>query len=224
MSFFKSKKFLLTLIIFLIIAIIGVFIHYQIQKNKKAEISNQTSKEISKKADNYKASFNPNQVQASLNILNNNKLSDKERYKALKDITFYFSIAYANSHDPDVRVYVLSLKDFAKKNFPKDYQEADFNIPCADPGCGEKPDEEIKQIRKEINESGIDPEYLRTINANFDQASYIPISEDFDKQYGFGLVLSQLEDMNNPKASAAAQRLKNYLKVRYSFDYTKSKQ
>lgn len=222
MRLIKSKKFLIFLILIIVLFLLISIIFYkfnQVQKNNVKKVS----EVISKKTDNYKAFLNPLQVESSLDILNNKKLPNADRYKALQNITFYFSLAYSNSHDPDIRTYISSLKDFAKENFPKEYQEADFIINCADPTCGEKQDNDIKQIRKEINDSGIDPIYLRTINTNFDQASFIPISQDFDKQYGFGLVLGQLEELNNPKASSAAMHLKIYLKKKYSFEYSNSK-
>ena len=58
-------------------------------------------------------------TEEGLDNLNNKSLSDPERYKALKNIAFHFSSAYSSSRNPELRKYVNSLNDFAKKNFTK---------------------------------------------------------------------------------------------------------
>ena len=224
MQFLRSKKVLLLLSGALLLLIIIPFAFFVLSRYTKTTQVKKVTEDIGKTSQKYGSFFNQDQVKEALATINNTKLSASERYKALDNITFYFSSAYAASHDPTIREYVLSLKDFAKKNFPKDYREGAFNLACGDPVCGEKPDAELKQIQKEINEAGIDADHLNTIKKNLEQASYIPVSEEDDKKYGFGLVLSQLDEQNNPKASAAAVRLKDYLRKKYLFEFTQPAQ
>ncbi|GEM_PF-3100831 len=212
-----SKKliFLISCFVFLLFLIPTVlFLFLQDSKgDKKAE-------EIGTTATKYKRYLNQDQIENALNILRNEKLPSEQRYESLKDLAFYFSTAYAASHEPAIREYVGSIKSFAKTNYPKYYEEGLFDVGCADPSCGEKPDEEIKQIQKEINEAGIQIEYLDTINKNLEQSIYIPIEQIDDKKYGFELVIEQLIFENNPKASAAAEHLTNYVKRKYSIEFT----
>ena len=217
MPYWRNKKILLlilTVILLLVIPVLIYFLYFQkIGGGNKSDVkdTNIITGGILTNVGKNKIHFNEVQVREALDRLNNGSLSDLDRYEALKDLAFYFGTAYAASHKPELREYVNSLKSFAKDNFPKYYEEGLFDVGCADSVCGEKPDEEIKQIQKEINEAGIDADHLNTINKNLEQASYIPASE-VDKKYGFTLVLHQLDQQNNPKASAAAMHLKDYLK------------
>lgn len=222
---FKNKNIiiLIPLIIFLLIIFFLIFFIYFYNAGNKIGLNNQELTNFNKKINSIVEKdnkyFDPSQFKEAFAKLNNEKLSDLEHYKALEDIAFYFSVAYAASHNPEIRNYVNSIKSFAKNNYPKYYNKEPFNVGCADPVCGEKPDAEFQQIKKEINETGIAFEYLNTINKNLDQAIYIPIEQIEEKKYGFMLVISQLETNDNPKASAAAKRLTDYIKKKYSIKF-----
>ncbi|KKQ35333.1 MAG: hypothetical protein US51_C0008G0002 [Microgenomates group bacterium GW2011_GWA2_37_6] len=212
----KSKKLIFLILSIILLLFIPILIYFLLYFQKIDDKN--LNKEIGTTVKKYNHNFNQEQISRALTRLNDDSLPDSERYKALEQIVFYFSTAYSASHEPELRAHVESLKTFAKNNFPKYYIEENFTVGCADPSCGEKPDEEMKKIQKEINEAGIRPEYLNTINKNLEQAIYIPNEQMDDKKYGFGLAIFQLKFENNPKASAAAQRLIDYLKRKYSIE------
>lgn len=224
MHILLSKRLILlilSIILLLVIAVLTYFLYFQ----KPAELKNSeiVTEGVQKQLEINGKYFNKTLVNEALDRINNESLSDEQRYEALKDLSFYFSTAYAASHKPELRAYTESIETFTRENFPKFYEEGLFIIGCADPSCGEKPDGEIKQIQKEINEAGIAFEYLNTINKNLEQAIYIPNEQIEDKKYGFGLAIYQLKFENNPKASAAAEHLTDYVKRKYSIEFTEVK-
>ncbi len=216
----RNKKILLLILCLVVSLLIIIPLSLILTRESEAD---KLANEINSIAGNYPAYINGAQVKESSEIFKNKKLSSAQRYTALENIVYYFSVGYATSHNPDIRAYANSLKDPAKKNFPREYREEYFIINCADSSCGEKPDEKLKQIQKEISESGIPSDYLDGITTNLEQASYLP-KDAVDKEYGFKLVLHQLDEQNNPKASAAAIHLKDYLKKKYSFEFTQPSQ
>lgn len=225
MHLLKRKNFiiLLLLVTVIIAIVILVYILYFSKLVAPSKVDNQATtnitREIKSIVSENTGQFNQAQAKAALDILNNAKLSDKERYEALKDIAFYFGVAYAASHDPQFRKNIITIMDYAKNNFSNLYEEEFFATGCADPECGEQKDDEFKKIEQEINESGISLEYLNTTTKNLEQAIYMPADEVDEKKYGFGLVIDQLYIQNNPLASAAAEHLKSYVEEKYSIEF-----
>lgn len=212
----KNKK-IITLIFSLALAISISIPSYVIYTSQPTEFD-KLADEINREAKKYPSSMNLTQVLKTTEILKDKNNTYSARYTALENIVFFFSAGYAASHNPEMRAFGNSLKTFALEKFPQEYREGYFDISCADPVCGEKQDDELKEIQKKIKESGISSDKLDTILINYEQASYIPDKEE--KKYGFGLVLLQLSKENNSQASAAAEELKEYLKTKYSFEYT----
>ena len=219
-----SRKYIilfLSLIVLIVIIALVYLIYFQ-NFGSKSKINNQEvaklSQDIQSTVEKNTTRFNQSQVKSALDLLNNSKLSDTERFKGIKDISFYYQVAYAASHDPKLREQAEILADFAKTNFPQLYEERFFRVGCADPECGEEMDSEFKQIQQEIIESGIPAGPLNTITKNFEQSIYIPNEEIDDKKYGFELVVNQLRLEDNPKASATAEHLVDYVKRKYSIE------
>lgn len=222
MSFSRKKRslilILIPLLIILILSLIGIY--YFINANRLTD-SKQVSTKIKEISQKNKSSLDYGRIEKQLEILNNEKLSSKERYIALENIAFYFATSYAAVKNPEYRKFVSSLGDYAKQNFPDQYKDSTFNLGCSDAQCGEKPDQEFKQIQKEINEAGIEKAYLDTINRNLEQAGFIPSQSEIDKtekKFGYSLVIDNLLFFNNPKASAAAEHLREYANKKYNFD------
>lgn len=222
----KSKNSflaILSIIILLIIIVLVYFIFFRdIQIQNKSRLEKQEvlrfSQKVKTTVNKNKKDFIQGQINEALGRLRDEQLSLSDRNEALKDIQFNFSTAYAISHKPEIREFSNEIDSFAKNNFPGSYRDWTYIISCADPTCGETPDEEIKQIQKEINDTGIIPAYLHTINTNLEQAIYIPKEQMDEKKYGFGLVIADLKLENNPKASAAADKLIDYIKRKYGIE------
>lgn len=218
MSFWRNKKTLILFLCSILILFIVFSAFFLLKQGNEVKQALEIAEKIRNESESaeYKKYLNQNQIKVALNSFNNKDLSTSEHYKALENITFYFANAYAASHDPKIREFVLSLSDYARKNFPKDYRDGAFNIACSDPTCGEKRDAELDKIQKEIHESGIDPILEDTITKNLEQSAYIPRGEIEEKKFGFKLVISQLEFAGIPKASIAAERLRSYANKKYS--------
>lgn len=219
----KSKKLIgvvLSLVVLIIIIILTFLLFLQPHfANKKLAETDTLTKDVNQKLEIYGHHFNNYQVEESLRIMNDESLSESERYEATKNLSFYFSTAYSASHEPELRNYAENITIYAQENFSDLYEKELFTIGCADPVCGETPDEEIKQIHKEILDLDIEVEYLDSIIKNLDTAIYIPVNDDriLEKEFGFGLVIQQLQFQNNPEASKAATRLQEYAERKYTF-------
>lgn len=218
-----KKLFLVVSIIFAFFIIVSLLLVIINLDNNSSEDYLKTTKEIENQSIRYEAYINKSQFNRSLTDLNNLKLDENNRYKALENITFFFSVAYSFSHIPEIRTYVYSLNDFAKKYFPKNYNSGSFDFLCSDPSCGEKIDSNLENIISDIKNAGIDPHKLNTIEKNLMQSIYIPKEQTEEKQYGFQLVYNQLLIENNPKASVAAETLKEFISKKYNIKVEKLK-
>ena len=214
----RNKKIflLLTLLISGVIILIIAFILYLNTKGKQAS-SNTITAEISSEALKLEPALSSERVKDALKKVNNAKLSDEERYKELANIYFYFSAAYSNIHDPSIRTFVNSRIDsYAKKTFPKLYQEGDFIIPCADSHCGKPIDNEIKEIIDIISKSNLSTDIKDVIVKNLTTTGYIINIEQ--AKSGYSIVLLDLDQASNAQASKAAILLRNYIKDKYNIE------
>lgn len=215
----KAKVSLLAIIflislIFCVILII-YFINYQGVNKNPTEFINKISQNVQ---DSTGKRVISDAVKRNLDSLTSNK-SDKEKYLALKNLSFYYSDEYSKSRDPKLREFSSqAIDNYAKSAFPKFYDKNDFIIPCADPSCGEKMNTESETILKMINSSGLEDYRKETIVINYKTASYIPIDRLAEKRMGMTLVVNQLTRYGDPVASQAAQSLKEYLIKRYKMN------
>lgn len=221
----KSKKtaFLILAVILLIsIIIISYLILFKLN-----DVMNSTSetkiftKEVKELSDKHTNSFNNNQVDAALRKINNQSLSEKDRYDALVDLSFYYAVAYSNGHSSEVRAQNNVVSDYARENYSNFYDENYFSIPCADPECGEKPDEIMQEILKNVKVLKIEDVKHDTILKNLDTAIFMPANEVLlpEKLTAYSLVINQLQFENNQQASNAALLLIDYLKIKYNYKY-----
>lgn len=217
----SNKKLVILFALFLVFLAITLVGGFAIKEFSKQNVNKALTKLLTEGEVQYKQYIPEDRFQKSLSDLNNSKLSSKERYKALSDLIFYFGDAYGRTNDPAVRKYLLSLSDPAKKAFPKDYIESTFIITCADPECGEKTSPEISKLIIEVQNLSVDNVYKNTISRNLKIASNVPYVTDDNKQDKLGsfrLAYGQLLSLNNPQASAAAGKLKIYIKNKYNKD------
>lgn len=207
----NRKKFIISaIIIFLFLSIPAGIFYYK----------NFMGREFPQISDNIKNTAKTDVVDKYLAQLNDKKIPEKERYSALTNIVFHFAGTYSRVHDPKTRTYVSdTLKKFAKENFPEQYQESDFEIPCSDPECGRQITPGFQTIIDMVQESKL-PDYQKdTIILNLKTVGYTPVSDKFNSVSGLTLIIGQLEQGGDSQASEAASFLRDYLKKTYSINY-----
>jgi hypothetical protein len=213
----KVKKILPLIILSILLLLILASILIVSTLSKKQEKSKAfTNQIITQMAKTDGQSHVSESIQRNLDTITNSTKSDKDKYLALQNLLFYYSAEYSKTKNPELRKYAMnSIGGYASTSFPKLYSKENFEIPCADPSCGEDLDNDEKAILEKINKSGLSDYVKETIIINYKTASYTPISNSFDKKMGMSLVVSQLTRYNDPIASQAAQDLKNYLYNKY---------
>ena len=186
---------------------------------------NPAKREFSKMSDEVKSVIQTDIADKYLKQVDNRSLSEEERYAALQNLLFFFRTQYVQTHDPDIRNYVATtLNEYAKKNFPKQHEEGDFEIPCSDTKCGREITPEFRGIMDKIQKSQL-PSYKKdTILLNLKTLGYTPASDKFNSVMGLYVVIDQLISDGDPAASEAAEQLKQYLKVNYDEDYVSSEE
>jgi len=223
----KNRSRNIVFFVFILVILITLISAFVINKNGIKQASSPSEKFANEIVSDIKKGYGSSSnisvaMQRNLDVLNDSSSSDEEKYLALKNLRFYYSFEYSGSHKPETREFGMkTIGNFAKKNFPKFYHEGDFNIPCADPSCGEKYDEEGKLILEKIKSSGL-PLYVKdTIIPNYEAAYFTPIENNDDKEnklFGMKLVYQQLTKYGDPVASQAAMDLKKYIKNKYDLD------
>lgn len=221
-SFPRKRASILILITISLIFVIP-FTIYLLDRNFSDSVkgTDTLTNDVNSQLLKFSEHFNHAQVKEALDRISDKSIPKKERYEALKDLSFYFASAYSSSHNPELRRNSEIVKTFAAKNFPEYYKDESgiFELTCSDPLCGDRPDEELRLIHDEVKKLKVTSEYLGTINYNLEQAIYIPRDNIDEKMYGFELAVSQLEILNNNEASAAAKKLRDYLQKKYSLNF-----
>lgn len=215
---FSNKKVTLFLVIAAIILIISIttILIFPFQNDTE-----KITKSIRSESLLFKNYLPLDQINKDLSMLNRESLPEKDRYLALKDIFLYFDNAYFNSGVPRIRNYVTTLDAYALKTFKNEYQKGDFYIACADYECGEKTPPEVKKLIEEIKNLPIDEVWKTSINLNLRTASHVPYDSEFnkmDKMISYAIAVSELVSLDNPQASASADRLRAYIKKTYNKD------
>ena len=224
----KKKVWILVFILILFLLIIAILSSYLLfrtyVKPHPEKEAQDVTKLIETTLDTIPTGTNPAQVEEALKILNNQSLSDEERYVGISNLVYYFAVGYSITYDPKLREIInKDLNNLAKNMFPDQYEEDYFNLPCADPTCGEKADVELLKIQKEIKELNLVPEYLNTINSNLQQTIYLSYKDNkTDKMFGFEIVISGLETEGVKEASDSAKKLRDYVKKTYGDEFKPS--
>lgn len=214
----KKSIFILCLVLSAFIAFLSyfLFIYLPGQNNQNIDL---LSSKITQTVKNDQFFSNNPVVRKDVEVLNNPSFSLDDRYKALSAILFYLRDEYSYNNSPSTRNYIQSIAPLAEKAFPKQYQDFDFSVNCADPQCGMKPDPEISKIMTDIKNLNVDPKYKDAISINLKNGAYIPFDTDEDRSDKIGLlglVYQQLTSLNNSNASASANELKSYTKEKFS--------
>lgn len=159
----------------------------------------------------------------NLTILENNKASKSDQYKAISDIGVYFSILYGQTNDPKYKSIFPYLDKFAKENFGKLYDKADFYQICQDPTCadGPIPDEIAKIINDITLKSSYSEETKQQLISGLKDASYINKKEGeqmiYDTYYN---VLQNLHYFENKSTNPTVDKqisaeLEKFLESKY---------
>src|SRR5258706_13564889 len=82
----------------------------------------------------------------------NNKLSQSQKYQLLSDDYFILISLYSNTNDPDVPTLLKEFGQFVKQNFPKEYANSHnyFTYLCQDPTCAQ--DQQPTEILKIVED------------------------------------------------------------------------
>lgn len=214
----KKKSLVLLLVIILFaLGIIFYFIYSSPRFQKTSGVENIKKAIITQVEIPNNASIEKGRVLETLSILDDPKKTPEEKYEALTSIAFYFNYAYSVNNDPSLREFVNDkLNNLAKTNFPEQYKETDFSIGCADSKCGDELDPDIENILKNISTlSGVELAYKQIVSENLRQAAFTPSSQMEDKRTGMKLAVNQLERLNSPQASSAAQSIRKYFENKY---------
>jgi hypothetical protein len=114
-----------------------------------------------------------NRMFQKMQLMENPKSSDKDRYNDLimADKFMQTLYAYTNNHS----LYVLNgdFKQFGNNNFPKQYKPTDFNINCMDLVCADsKQPKQLTIILNDIYQSDFPKEIKDSMSRNIQNTSY----------------------------------------------------
>ncbi len=219
----KNRKIIwlfLILISVVLTLVIGALIYLNFLTSKITDDSSQYFSNNIKKVivEDLKKEY-PDSIKRQVDIVQDLNKSEKERYQALVALSFYFESEYTQTRNPKVREYNEKIiKSYAQKNFKKMFKNGDFTILCSDPECGQQLDKEIVEILNIIAKSDLPSEVKVPVRDNLTTAGLAPDKDIINKQFGFKLVFSQLNESSNNEASRAANLLKAYAKVKYKMD------
>ncbi|MBI2621966.1 MAG: hypothetical protein HYW63_04985 [Candidatus Levybacteria bacterium] len=220
----NHRKIILVLIIFIILAIIVISSLLIFNKTIFEKVSGNKTEAFISEVDSFilkntKVKETPEQVENTYKIIRDPNASNQSKYDGLVNLSFLFSTQYSLTQDPKYREFSKKvIEGYAKKNFPSLYHTNNFNIPCADPVCGQEFTSEIKEIFKLINESGMSEAYKNTISSNLKVAGHMPDSEVEEIEIVYWVIYEDLIFASDPIASEAAEFLKNYAKSKYNID------
>lgn len=186
--------------------------------------------QIKSKLENLKLNDNSNygSILNELGVLENKKLTPKERYAALVNISFYFEKIYTRIPNPLVyKLATSDLKIFAEENFKEEFKNSDFLIPCQDPSCAQsKTPDEILKIIDDINSYDKIPSYVKKTHvSNLLYASYYHDTNPRPKISAY--LISALEIKNDKDFIAADANKKifdeiiDFIKNKYPDEYAK---
>ncbi|OGH47963.1 MAG: hypothetical protein A3A51_05095 [Candidatus Levybacteria bacterium RIFCSPLOWO2_01_FULL_39_10] len=217
---FLAFGVLITLII-IIASLIFIFNDVAFEKvlNRKTEaFISQVDKIVKEESG---AENTPEGIQNIYNILEDSSTSKEEKYQSLQKLSFYFSDAYSQTHDPKFKDYSINvIGKYAEENFPSLYNPTDFDMACADPVCGQELTPEIKDILDLIKNSDMANIEKRVIVFNLEVAGYMPEDQIDYRGSIFSMSYFDLISTANPTASRAAKLLKDYAESKYNLDIT----
>jgi len=226
MQIFKNnyKKIFLILIIIIILIIIVtssvlIFNESIFEKTINSRTETFTSEVETFILKNSKVKKTPENVQDIFKVLKDPKVSDKSKYERLIYLSFLFSSQYSLTQDPRYREFSAKIiEKYAEDNFPSLYHTENFNIPCADPVCGQEFTPEIKEVFSLIEKSKMSEDYKRVISTNLKVGGHMPDSEVEEIEIVFKVVYEDLILTSDPVASEAAEKLSEYAKSKYKID------
>ena len=161
----------------------------------------------------------PIAIKNQVDVLNNPKKTDKEKYEALQRLSYYFSAEYSRTHNPKIKEYNDTvLNEFAKENYNDFYNQSHFRILCSDTICGQKLSTELVEVINITKSSRIRDYAKVTIEKNLTTAGYAPDKDIDNKRFGFSIVYGQLSKYGDSEASRAAALLKDFAKNKYQID------
>lgn len=98
----------------------------------------------------------------TLSVLEDNKSTDENKYRALTDVDKFLQSLYADTNNHKLYILHYDLVSFAEANFPKLYKKIDFAMNCLDPICADsKQPEQISGIIEQLKQSDF-PEDIKT--------------------------------------------------------------
>lgn len=163
-----------------------------------------------------------NRIKSYLNILENSKTTEKEKYEALNNLSKIFSLIYSNTNDPKYRPIFDLMDTFAKNNFPKLYKESDHKILCMDPGCAESPQpKEILEIINKIKTSNLPERYKEGIEMELINAGYLPDKysnikfDDYYSNLTFIKIYLDKSASKDTQIQEAHDKLRDFLEKNY---------
>jgi len=151
----------------------------------------------------------------------NNNDSNK-RFDLYKQVFAYLAGMYASSHDPKTREAMQTLSQFIAKEFPKNYSDKIFQVPCLDASCGKAIyAKEISIIKDELNQNKkIDPVVRNSILKRFEAAAIASPNAKLGNYFvAFKELVSEEKSTRDSDLEAIALELKNFMKDNYPKEY-----
>lgn len=205
-------------LILIIIILTSIFLLFSGYFNSESKMLSQEIKQISSENSDY---LPEDLIEAELKTFNNPSSPDIKKYNALKSIFYLFDNAYANTNNPEIRLFISEMDKYASENLKRVYVKGEFYTACVDETCGEATPSEIESIIEEIRKLPIEEEWKNSITFNLRNASHIPYDTNFNKQdklITYSLAIGQLVSLDNKEASVSAENLRKYLKNKYNQD------
>ena len=165
-------------------------------------------------------------LNTNLDIVANESSSDSDRYEALKESFVFFYGLYQETSDNKLYPVNQDFQDFAKRYFPKHYDEVDFTYFCQDPVCADsETPQEILEIVDELKKSDMPERIAETTANDILNDSYLSEKDKELKVENYIISISILRGYDDFSPSKINQKIAddilNFVKNKYPEEYRK---
>lgn len=222
---YSQKKNIVLLATFILMLIIIGIISFLLLSSRNTNTKyEELADTLVNEQQKYQEYIPKDRLNKSISILENNSLSDQERYDdGIVVSVYYMQDAYYKTNDPEIRIFLDSINEDVKKLFPNQHNELDILVACADSECGESADPALTKLIQEINSLTVDKIYINTITTNLNVGIHLPYTTEYykgEKLLSYLIVYTQLLDLNDAEASSSAKSLNEYVQDKYNKDLT----
>lgn len=234
--FFARNKVIILLIgLVILIVFLTSFIFYLNSPKNQSTISSsqiQAANVLKQKvdsilsADSKASGLNEGtRLDQKFNIVEDTSTSEKEKFDALAIIADFSQSLYSSTNNPKLYSYInTDLINYAKKYFPKFYNNSNFVYPCQDTSCEDSPQpKEILKIIDEINASDFPDQVKKDLSRDLINTGYRSQKEEIGKFNQYLIIASNIKNNSwfskTGETLKIAQDLENFIKETYPREY-----